>query len=106
LFEGEPTDKIGRVTGITLGDDLYNCIKQIGQTIVLDGITYTDQVRVGNQQLQGDSGGPVYHTVVYTPGTDFHILIGIATIRSGAHALVSQVGNINSAFGITPFYGT
>jgi hypothetical protein len=99
---GETVNKIGRTTGITSGT-----IDSVSTSVTVSGVTFTDQVKVSNQQLAGDSGGPVFHTVVNT-GTDFHILVGIATfgeVNSPNRGYVSKVNNIMSAFGITPFYG-
>jgi hypothetical protein len=102
--QGQSVNKIGSNTSITSGT-----ILNVGATATAGGFTFTDQVYISNQQKSGDSGGPVFETVVNTPGTDFHLLVGIATIgeiTSPYRGYVSKVANIMSAFTITPFYGT
>lgn len=101
---GETVDKIGRSTGVTSGTILSVSF----EVPVEGGLTFTDQVQISNQQTGGDSGGPVYHTVVVGGGADLHILVGIATFgdpNSPYYGAVSKVANIMSEFGITPFYG-
>ena len=98
---GTTMDKIGRASGTNSGT-----ITALSLTITVSGITFTDQLRVSNDQAAGDSGGPVFHTIVRQNQVDFHVLAGIATIADANNdAVISKVGNIISAFGITPDYG-
>lgn len=97
---GTTMDKHGLTSGTNSGTVLETSID-----FVYSGITFTDQIKISNTQQLGDSGGPVFHTVV-NGGTDFHVLAGIATFKdNNNYGYVSKVHNIMTQFGITPFYG-
>jgi hypothetical protein len=103
IEEGLSMTKRGHVTGTTTGQ-----IEDTSVTIYIDGVGYfSDQVEISNEQQQGDSGCPVFHTIPRADDVDFRILLGIATFANTGnnHGYVSKVYNINSILGVTPYYG-
>jgi hypothetical protein len=98
---GMPINKYGRVSGANSGTVLST-----SGWCLYNGQRFDDQLVISNTEELGDSGGPVFKTVVVSPGTDLHILAGIATFKDdSSNAYVSKVGNMISAWDITPFYG-
>jgi hypothetical protein len=101
---GAAVNKIGSNNGFNSGT-----IRSTSITVPMGGgIIHVDQVWISNRQDSGDSGGPVFTTVVRTnPLINFNSLIGIATIRNNtdASAYVSKVHNIMTEFTLTPDYG-
>jgi hypothetical protein len=100
---GESMTKHGATSGTNTGT-----VTALSVGVYYDdyGVSIYDQVQITNTQALGDSGGPVFHTEVVNPGTDLHILAGIAVSMDGSgQAYVTKIHNINSQFGITPFYG-
>jgi hypothetical protein len=59
IVQGMATRKYGIATGYTTGT-----VQSLSGIITVSGTTFTDQVVVSNQQLNGDSGGPVFDNLL------------------------------------------
>jgi len=89
--------KIGNNTGITTGS-----ILSASASASVGGVGLTDQVKISNQQLGGDSGGPIlFRATLVNPYEG--LLIGIVTvadINAPNYGYASKASNILNSFGI------
>lgn len=93
---GMNVSKKGASTGVTTG-----VVTSSSANIDVGDISFTDQVKISNRQVGGDSGCPVYTT---TNGVNR--LVGIATIADGSsNGYASKVSTILSTFGLTLYNG-
>jgi len=100
IISGMATTKIGKTSGWN-----YGMVTSTNITLNVSGTTLTDQLRVSNTQLVGDSGGPVLD-YPYGPAIPWKLL-GIATIAdSSNNGYCSKVQNIMSALSITVYSGS
>jgi len=99
IVAGVTTYKYGKTTGLNSGQ-----VVSASTSINVGGITFTDQIKISNTQLAGDSGAPVvvvpYGPMLYPEKN----ILGIATFADTSNnGYVSKVGNIKSALSITPY---
>ena len=95
---GLNTVKIGRTTGYTSGKILTN-----NQSFTLKGHKFNDQILASNLQKDGDSGGPIFHTVIGPVGSGEirpMELIGIATVAYRNQAIASKAQTILDSFNL------
>jgi len=60
--------KIGRFSGLTYGQVSYD-----SSTVYCNGTTFTDQVKLTNIQLEGNTGGPVFWEHSIPPTLSFSV---------------------------------
>ena len=107
---GMLTCKIGGNTGLTWGTVLATSVNVSVKDEVTGIITtFTDQIRISNTQLKGDSGGPVFNSyIVYEYGgfvATCQRIMGIATFADGSnYGYVSKIGNICSILSVSLYY--
>lgn len=94
------TTKVGGVSGVTTGT-----VTNASVSFSYNNITFTNQFKISNTQLAGDSGGPVFHTFIgpLQPGTTrSNTLIGIVTfMNDNDEGYGSKAANIMSGLGVS-----
>ncbi len=100
IVQGMSTTKVGLSSGVTQGT-----VTSTSVSFTVAGTSLTNQFKVSNTQLEGDSGGPVFHALVgpLQPGEiRSNTLIGIVTVAdSSNNGYGSKAANIMSVLNIS-----